>query len=192
MKRSMTKALFVLLALPGAAAAHTGGGETASLLHGLSHPLGGADHLLAMVAVGIWAAQIGGRALWAVPSAFVGVMVLGGAFGFSGLPAPFIETGILASVLILGVLIAGAFRLPLLFSAAVVGFFGVFHGYAHGAEMPATLGAGLYTAGFVLATAALHAAGMALGMVLRHTDLQAVQRLAGGAIAVSGVYLAVA
>lgn len=159
-------------------------------MHGFGHPIDGADHLLAMVAVGLWAAQIGGRALWAVPCTFVGVMILGGVLGFTGVPVPFIEEGILVSILILGVLIAGAFRFPLIYSTLVVGFFAVFHGHAHGAEMPATIGAGSYTVGFALATAMLHAAGIGLGMLMQKTNLHTVTRFAGGAVALSGIYLA--
>lgn len=173
------------------ALAHTGVGETAGFMHGFRHPIGGTDHLLAMAAVGLWAAQIGGRALWVVPCIFVGVMILGGVLGFSGAPIPFIEEGISVSVLILGVLIAGAFRFSLLHSALIVGFFAVFHGHAHGAEMPATIGAGSYTVGFALATAMLHAAGMGLGILMQKTNLHIVTRFAGGAVALGGIYLAI-
>jgi urease accessory protein len=173
------------------ALAHTGVGETTGFMHGIGHPIGGADHLLAMIAVGIWAAQVGGRALWIVPCTFVGVMVLGGVLGFSGVPVPFIEQGILLSVLILGVLIAGAFKLPLVYSALIVGFFAIFHGFAHGAEMPAAIAAASYTAGFALATALLHLTGTGLSIYMSKINLPAVSRFAGGAIAFSGVYLAI-
>ena len=191
MKQIVSKLTILFFFLPVIALAHTGIGETAGFMHGFTHPIGGADHLLAMTAVGLWAAQIGGRALWAVPFAFVAAMILGGTLGFSGVLLPFIEEGILISVLILGVLIAGAFKLPLTYSVLVVGFFAIFHGYAHGAEMPLSTGAASYTAGFALATAALHLAGMGLGIVLQKANLQTVSRLAGSAIALSGVYLAI-
>jgi urease accessory protein len=190
MKQSISKMLVLTLVFPSIALAHTGVGETAGFMYGFAHPIGGADHLLAMVAVGLWAAQIGGRALWAVPCTFVGVMMLGGALGFSGVLVPFIEEGILVSVLVLGVLIAGAFRFPLLYSTLIVGCFAVFHGHAHGAEMPATFGVGSYTVGFVLATAMLHAAGMGLGILMQKTNLHSITRFAGGAVAISGIYLA--
>ena len=180
-----------LFAFPSLALAHTGVGETAGFAHGFFHPVGGLDHMLAMVAVGLWAAQIGGRALWVVPCTFVGVMILGGVLGFIGVPVPFIEEGITVSVLILGILIASAFRLPLLYSALVVGFFAVFHGHAHGAEMPAAIGAGSYTAGFALATAMLHAAGMGWGLFMRKANLPTLTRFAGGAVALGGIYLAI-
>jgi urease accessory protein len=186
------KILIMLFLLPGMALAHTGVGETTGFMHGVAHPIGGLDHLLAMIAVGIWAAQVGGRALWIVPCTFVGVMILGGVLGFTGVPVPFIEQGILLSVLILGVLIAGALKLPLVYSALIVGFFAIFHGFAHGAEMPVAITAVSYTAGFALATATLHLAGMGLGMYMSRINLPAVSRFAGGAIALSGVYLAVA
>lgn len=192
MKQSLSILLVLSLVFPSLALAHTGAGDTTGFMHGFRHPIGGADHLLAMVAVGLWAAQLGGRAVWAVPCTFVGVMILGGVLGFSGVPMPFIEEGILVSVLVLGVLIAGMFRFPVRYSAVIVGCFAVFHGHAHGAEMPAMIGAGAYTLGFALATALLHAAGMGLGTLLRKTHLHTVTRLAGGAVALGGVYLAMA
>jgi urease accessory protein len=193
MKALISRLTFIgLLFLPSTAFAHTGIGETTGLIHGLGHPLAGADHLLAMIAVGIWAAQIGGRALWTVPCTFVSVMVLGGMLGFFGVPVPFIEETILISVLILGILIATALTLPLTYSALIVGFFAIFHGHAHGAEMPVAMAAASYTVGFALVTAALHLIGMALGLLLQRRELQMVNRFAGGVIAVSGLYLAVA
>ena len=183
----------LLLLLPSVAFAHTGAaGDAISFMHGFSHPMGGVDHLLAMIAVGIWAAQIGGRAVWLVPTAFVVVMILGGVVGFSGINMPFIEQGILVSVLIMGVLIAGAFKLPLQFSTAIVAVFAVFHGFAHGAEMPATIGAGVYVLGFAIATALLHVSGVLSGAIFKSINMQLVNRLTGGAIALGGVYLAVA
>ena len=186
------KTVIIFLFLPGIALAHTGVGETTGFMHGLSHPVGGIDHLLAMIAVGLWAAQVGRLALWVVPCTFVGVMVLGGILGFSGVPVPFIEQGILLSVLILGILIAGAFKLSLIYSALIVAFFAIFHGYAHGAEMPVEITAASYTVGFALATAILHLAGIGLGVLVSRIELPAVSRFAGGAIALSGVYLVVA
>jgi urease accessory protein len=190
MKQSISITLVLALVFPGLALAHTGAGEAAGFMHGFGHPIGGADHLLAMVAVGLWAAQIGGRALWAVPCTFVGVMIVGGVLGFTGVPVPFIEEWILVSVLILGFLIAGAFRFPLIYSTLIVGFFAVFHGHAHGAEMPASIGAGSYTVGFALATAMLHVAGIGLGALMQKTNLHTVTRFAGGAVALSGIYMA--
>jgi len=182
--------LSLLFLLPGVALAHTGAGEATGFMHGLSHPIGGADHVLAMLAVGLWAAQIGGRALWAIPGTFVFVMILGGVLGFYGISVPFVEGGILVSVLVFGVLIAGAFKFPIIVSALIVGVFALFHGHAHGAEMPFAIGAVSYSIGFALATAILHTAGIAFGMLLQRIDLEKVNRFAGGAIALSGIFLA--
>ena len=171
---------------PASAFAHTGAGHVAGFGHGFAHPLGGLDHILAMVAVGIWASQAGGKSLWAVPAAFVGVMLLGGVLGAAGLSVPFIEEGIIVSVLILGVLIAAAARLPLATSMAVVGLFALFHGHAHGAEMPVAVE---YGAGFITATALLHLSGIAIGALFQKTARAQSVRYAGAAIAVSGLLL---
>ena len=152
---------------------------------GFAHPLLGPDHLLAMLAVGLWAAQLGGRARWFVPAAFVSVMTLGAALGMTGAHLPLVEQGIIASVLVLGVLIAAAARLPLAASVALVGVFALFHGFAHGAEMPASAN-GL---GFVLATAALHAVGLALGATAGKFARIEWVRFAGAAMAVTAVFL---
>lgn len=181
-----------LLLFPGMAIAHTGIGDTSGFLHGISHPITGIDHLIAMLAVGLWAGQMGGRAVWIVPSAFVSVMLLGGIMGFTGIFMPFIEEGILVSILVLGVLIAGAFRFPLPAGMALVGFFAIFHGFAHSAEIPASVGAASYYLGFALATALLHMVGLVSGLVLRRMNLGNLSRYAGGAIALGGIYLAVA
>ena len=191
MKQSLSKILVLSLMFPTLAFAHTGVGQTTGFMHGFGHPVGGADHILAMVAVGLWAAQIGGRALWVVPCTFVSIMVLGGILGFSGVHAPFVEEGILVSILILGILIAGAFKLPLVYSSLLVGIFAIFHGHAHGAEMPESIGAASYAVGFALATAMLHLAGIGLGMLMKKINMQTVTRFAGAAIAVSGIYLAI-
>lgn len=191
MKNLLSKILLAGLLLPGVALAHTGAGDAHGFIHGFTHPIGGADHLLAMVAVGLWATQMGGRALWLVPSSFVLVMIMGGVVGFLNVPLPFIEQGILLSVLVLGVLIAGAFHFPLLYSALLVGIFAIFHGYAHGAEMPAESGTFVYVAGFALATALLHVSGIVPGLFIKSAKLQMLTRFAGGAVALSGVYLAI-
>lgn len=179
----------VLTLLPGLALAHTGHGDAAGFAHGFMHPLGGLDHLLAMVTVGLFAAALGGRALWAVPASFVAMMLAGGALGMAGLAMPFVENAILLSVIALGAVVALNMAPPVLVSVAIVGFFAVFHGHAHGAEMPAgTSGLG-YAAGFVLATSLLHAAGLVAGLGFsRFGDRLA--RLAGGAVTVAGLGLA--
>jgi len=155
---------------------------------GLTHPLLGWDHLAAMLAVGLWAAQLGGRARWLVPASCVTLMVLGAALAQTGWVIPGLEQTIAVSVLLLGLLIAFAARLPVGAGMALVGLFAVFHGFAHGTEMPATVGALMYGAGFVLATAALHAAGLVLGLLMARRSAWAV-RFAGWIVAASGVML---
>jgi urease accessory protein len=177
-----------LMLFPVLAHAHPGHGG-AGFTHGFVHPLSGLDHLLAMFAVGLWATQLGGRALWAVPAAFLGLMTLGGALGVAHVQIPFIEQGILLSVLVLGVLIAAAVRLPLALSVAVVGLFAMCHGIAHGSEMPANASGIAYGAGFIGATAILHACGVAAGLKTKSIASQQWMRFAGAAIAICGVAL---
>lgn len=194
-KTSMHAALAVFAAgslLPVSAFAHPGIATTPGFAAGFAHPLSGIDHLLAMVAVGLWAAQLGGRALWAVPATFVALMLAGAGLGMYGVPVPFVEAGILASLLVLGVLVAGAYRLPVVAGAMLAGVFALFHGHAHGSEMPLSVAGAAYCAGLAVATAMLHATGMAAGLAVRRLDLPKLARLAGGAVAVSGLYLAVA
>jgi urease accessory protein len=181
--------LAAILLLPSLAHAHVGVGETSGFLHGMGHPLSGLDHICAMVAVGLWAAQMGGRAIWAVPLTFVSVMALGGALGMLGVHVPFVETGIVISVLALGVLIAASVHLPLAVSIIVVGLFAIFHGHAHGAEMPETSSGLAYAAGFIIATAFLHACGIGLGIAIQKLASPAVVRFAGIAIVLCGGYL---
>jgi urease accessory protein len=182
----------LIASLPFAASAHTGVGDTAGFWAGLGHPVGGADHMLAMVAVGLWAAQMGGKALWAVPGTFVAAMLVGGVLGVAGVPVPYVEQGILVSVLVLGVLISAATTVPLTASALMVGMFAVFHGHAHGAEMPLGLGVFSYSFGFALATALLHGVGIGFGIALQKQNIARLVRFAGTAITLGGVYLAVA
>jgi len=177
---------------PSLAQAHTGVGPTTGFAHGLTHPVTGLDHICAMVAVGLWAVQRGGRALWLIPFVFVSVMALGGALGAAGVALPFVEKGIIASVLILGVLIAAAVRLPLLVSVFLVGLFALFHGHAHGAEMPDTASGLAYGLGFILATVGLHFCGIGLGLMARQFNSTNWVRYGGGAIAACGVYLCLA
>jgi urease accessory protein len=185
----LAAALLVLLA-PAGAEAHLLGAHGAGLAQGLAHPFAGIDHLLAMVAVGLWAAQRGGRALWAVPLAFVAMMALGGALGIAGAPLPLVEPGIAGSLVVLGLLVALALRLPLAAAMAVVGAFAVFHGHAHGTELPEAMAPVAYAAGFVLATAALHGVGVAAGLALRRPMGQALVRASGAGVALAGLALA--
>jgi urease accessory protein len=176
---------------PASAWAHTGVHEMMGRASGFIHPITGADHVLAMVAVGLWAVQQGGRALWAVPVAFVAMMMAGGMLGLAGVALPYAELGILMSVLVLGAVVAGAFEMPLAFSASMVGVFALCHGYMHGVEMPSAANAVPYSLGFVLATVLLHVAGMSMGVILRKLSTEKAMRLAGGAITLGGIYLSI-
>ena len=179
----------ILVAIPGAALAHPGH-DAGGFAHGLVHPLGGLDHVLAMVAVGLYAALPGRRALWLVPATFVGVMAIGGALGAAGYPLPYVETGIALSVIVLGLAVALRVSLPTLAAMALAGLFAIFHGHAHGTEMPQDAAALSYAAGFMLATALLHMAGIALGAAIgRIGDAYGVAayRLGGGLVALAGV-----
>lgn len=182
---SIRSILLVLLLMPELADAHVVMGETAGWLHGMAHPFTGLDHLCAMIAVGLWAKQTGGRAIWLVPASFVSVMMAGGLLGMQGIQIPFVESGILASLLILGLLIAAAIRLPLAASVAIVGVFALFHGNVHGIEMPHT-GASGYALGFVLSTAILHLTGIGIATVLARTGHPGWLRLTGAAITLLG------
>lgn len=174
MIRRITLALAALILTTAPAFAHLNPEEHGSFMAGFSHPLFGLDHILVMVAVGLWAAQIGGRALWGVPAAFVATMAVGFGLALSGVDLPFVEPAILASVVALGLLVAMAVKLDTVASAAVVAVFALFHGHAHGGEL-GSAGAMQFGIGFVAATALLHIAGIGLGL--------GIARLAGGAIA---------
>lgn len=177
---------FVAALLPSFAYAHTGG--AGDFMHGLTHPFGGLDHICAMLAVGLWAAQMGGRLLWIVPLTFVSMMMLGGTLPMLHVSLPFVESGIVLSVLLLGVLITAPIRLPLWLSSSMAGLFALWHGYAHGVEMPVAVSGMAYAVGFVLATAALHAIGIASGLAMRRLTRERAVRFAGVCIALCGVY----
>ncbi len=192
----MKRAIIILAAAsvltPVAALAHTGAGDTHGVVHGFMHPVTGLDHVLAMVAVGILAALLGGRAIWLVPASFVALAAVGGLLGVQGVPVPFVEFGISASVVLLGLAIALQARLPLGWTVGLVGLFGLYHGYAHGAEMPADASGFAYGAGFLAATAMLHIAGIGLGLGIAHMARRSATRFAqagGTAIALAGVVL---
>lgn len=176
-----------LLLLPTAAMAHPSlYHHTHSFTAGLVHPLTGLDHLLAMVSVGLWASQKGGRALWLWPAAFVGAMVVGGILGMEGVALPLIEPAIAASLLVLGLMIAAMVRLPLVAGIGLIAAFGLFHGNAHGLEAPASGASLLYGLGFVVSTAALHALGLAIGLSMRSVRLQPLLRAGAALIALAG------
>ena len=194
MKALKTKGLFAaaLLVATGSVFAHPGHEHASSFMSGFSHPMGGLDHLLAMVAIGLWAASIGGRALWAIPVAFVMTMILGGGLAVAGMTVPFVEQGILLSVIVLGALVLFAKRLPTLVCAAIAGGFALFHGAAHGMEMPLTANGLQYALGFALATAGLHAVGLGFGQVMAKIGTPLVTRISGSLIATAGLVLAFA
>jgi urease accessory protein len=178
-----------LLLVSSAAYAHTGVGATTGFAHGFLHPISGLDHVLAMVAVGLYATHLGGRALWLVPLSFVTMMAVAGAAGMAGLELPLVEIGIGLSVVVLGAVVAFGLHLPTVAAMALVGFFAIFHGHAHGAEMPES-GSGVeYAVGFVIATATLHAAGIGLGMLgkLGQSQENLLYRFASGAMALAGI-----
>ena len=187
-RRAVLSAL-VLAAAAAPAHAHVGAGLTSSFSAGFGHPLVGLDHIAVMVAVGLWAAQKGGRAIWAWPLAFVGVMLVGSLLGMAHVPLPFVEPAILASVVALGLLVALAVELPVGAGAAIVGVFALFHGHAHGTEVAAGASGIDYMAGFALATALLHALGIAVGIGLG-TRFSGLVRAAGAACAALGAALA--
>lgn len=176
-------ALALVAAAP--AHAHTFGAAGAGLAEGLSHPFGGLDHLLAMVAVGLYAAQRRGPALWALPLAFVAMMGLGAGAGLAGLGVPLVESGIVVSLLVVGGLVASGRGLPLPAALAMIGGFAVFHGHAHASEAPMAASALHYGLGFLAATALLHAAGIAAALLFKGPAV----RLAGAAVAATGVLL---
>lgn len=191
MKSALKSGLLTLaaLAVPAVASAHPAIGEAAGFSHGFAHPMSGLDHILAMVMVGVFAFQLGGRATWLVPTTFVLVMALGGALGIAGVTVPFVEVGIALSVVVLGAIVALNVKAPLAVAMGLVGLFAIFHGHAHGTEMPENAAGAAYAAGFMLATAVLHVAGLGLGFIIgRASERQGslVTRAAGGVAAIAG------
>lgn len=176
----------LLVLLPQAAAAHPGHVEGSGFVQGFQHPVGGIDHVLAMVAVGLLAALRGGRALWALPLAFLGLMGIGAVLGGSGFALPFAEIGIALSIVVFGLMAMFGLSLPVSVMTALVGALAVFHGYAHGAEMPETGSGSSYGVGFLLATACLHLLGIGLGWFLARGSLIRTAPLLGGLVTISG------
>lgn len=174
-----------------AALAHVGDHSHMSFTEGLLHPFSGPDHVLAMVAVGLWASQLGGRALWLLPLTFPVLMAVGAALGLSGVTLPWVEVGIAGSVMVLGAVVALALRPSLAISIPLIGAFALLHGYSHGIELPAAASALSYGAGFIAATLVLHAIGIATGLIAGRLPVRFAARTAGGAIAVLGVVLLV-
>lgn len=185
MKKLSAAAIAASLATP--ALAHTGHTHTDGFAYGFMHPVGGMDHVLAMVAVGLFAALLGGRAVWAVPAAFVLMMLFGNALGLAGAVIPAFEFGITLSVVALGAAVAIGRNWPLAAAMVFVGGFAIFHGYAHGLEMPLDAGGLRYAAGFAIATALLHAAGIAVGLAAMRRPL--ALRAGGAAVAAIGLVI---
>jgi urease accessory protein len=171
--------------IPSLAFGHVGVGEPDGIARGFMHPVGGVDHVLAMVAVGLLAAHLGGRALWLVPLSFVAMMAFGGALGMAGVALPYVEVGIGLSVVVLGAALALAANPPVAVAMALVGFFAIFHGHAHGAEMPDTASGLAYAVGFIVATLLLHAIGIGAGLLIGRE--RRITQVTGSAMALAGV-----
>lgn len=186
--RSWAVAAAALVAVPATAIAHVEGGAAEGFVSGFLHPLSGWDHILAMVAVGIWGAQLGLPAIWVLPVTFPLVMAFGGFLGLVGVPIPGVEPGIAASAIVLGAMVITAARPPLWLAIAIVAVFAVFHGYAHGAELSPGASAVAYSAGFVVATGLLHGLGILIGLVHKWPSGRRVLRVLGGLIVGAGVF----
>jgi urease accessory protein len=186
---SFTASITLTLLLAQTAQAHVGNHEIGGLIHGLQHPLGGLDHILAMLAVGLWAAQIGGAGLWALPLAFISAMALGGIVGMTGITMVFVEQGILLSDLILGAVVLLGTRLPLKISMGIVGLLAIFHGYAHGAEMPQGVSGLEYATGFVFSTAFLHGLGLGSALLIQKFLADRFIQVAGVGILAGGLWV---
>lgn len=187
--KKMLSIVTLLLLGAGPALAHPGHGSTASFAAGIAHPFGGLDHITVMVAVGLWAALKGGRALWLWPAAFVGVILVGAAFGMAHVPVPLVEPGILASVVALGLMVALAVDLPVWTGAAIVAVFALLHGHAHGTEVAETVSGAEYMAGFALATATLHGVGIGFAQLMTRAQLRPLVRIAGAVCVMIGAGL---
>lgn len=175
-----------LLLVPRLALAHAEGGEAAGFANGVMHPVSGLDHVLAMIAVGLWGAQLGPPGLWALPIAFPLVMAVGGFLGLIGIPIPGVEIGIALSAIVLGLMVLLEAKPPLWAAVAIVSVFAIFHGHAHGTELPEGGNAALYSVGFVLATGCLHGAGIGVGLIHRWEAGRIILRIAGALVAAGG------
>jgi urease accessory protein len=181
----ITTTFLVLFA--GSASAHTGAGISGGFFSGFMHPILGWDHVVAMVAVGLWGAFLGRPAIWILPVVFPLVMAFGGALGVMGVPIPAVETGIAASAVVLGAMVAFATRPPIWIAAVIVGAFAIFHGHAHGTELPDAANPLAYSLGFVIATGLLHLTGIAFGLLVRWPAGKVAVQTGGGIIALAGV-----
>jgi urease accessory protein len=190
-RRFATIAVLWLAAAATAAQAHPAISAADSFIARYAHPLSGLDHIVVMVAVGVCAALKGGRALWIWPAAFIGMVLVGALSGMAQAPLPFVEPAILASLILMGLVVAMAVNLPFWIGATLIGACALFHGHAHGAEMPETVGRLGYTAGFVVTTVALHLAGIGITLYLSRRRLFVLIRAAGAACALIGVAVGV-
>jgi urease accessory protein len=182
-----TVAAVAVLCAP--ALAHSTAGQAKGFVTGFLHPLSGLDHILAMVAVGIWGAQLKRPAIWVLPIAFPLVMSIGGVLGVRGVPIPGVEIGVAASALVLGIVIAAQLTPPLWVAALIVSAFAIFHGHAHGTELPKAASPLTFALGFVLATGLLHATGIVIGLLTLYPLGSRTLRIAGGFIAAAGAVL---
>jgi urease accessory protein len=180
-------AIVLLVNVPGAFA-HEEAGSIGGFTSGMMHPVLGLDHVVAMVAVGLWGAFLGAPALWVLPIVFPMVMALGGAMGIVGMPLPYVEVGIAISAVVLGLMVAFAAKPSLWVAAIIVGAFAIFHGHAHGTELPGAANPLAYSLGFVIATGLLHLAGIAFGLMTRWEGGKVAVRVGGAAIAAAGLY----
>jgi len=179
--------LLMLVAPGGLAHAHVQTGEASGFLTGVGHPVSGLDHVVAMTAVGLWGAQLGAPALWLLPVTFPMMMALGGLVGLLGVALPGLEVGIAASAVVLGLVVMFALRPPLAVAVALVAVFAIFHGHAHGTELPPGQSALLYSMGFVVATGCLHGVGIAIGVIHRWRWGQSLLRAVGAVVALAGI-----
>ncbi len=179
-------ALLVLALAMAPARAHVQAGEVGGFVSGFKHPISGLDHVLAMVSVGLWGAQLGAPAMWLLPVVFPMVMAFGGFLGLVGVPLPGVEIAIALSAVLLGLAVAREARPPLVVAAALVGVFAIFHGHAHGTELPPGQSGILYSIGFVVATGCLHLTGIAIGLVHRWAWGRVALRVAGTLVAIAG------
>jgi urease accessory protein len=185
---SRTAVGFAMVLWPLLASAHVEAGRAEGFLAGLHHPVSGLDHVLAMVSVGLWGAQLGAPAMWLLPVTFPLVMALGGTLGLLGMPLPGVEIGIALSAFVLGLAVSTAWRPPLWAAAVIVALFAIFHGHAHGTELPAGASGLLYSMGFVAATGLLHATGIGIGLIHRWRWGRGALRAAGAAVAAAGAF----
>jgi urease accessory protein len=194
MKNRNTLSLWIFLITvlwPLSALAHVGSGEAGGFLIGFQHPVSGWDHVLAMLAVGLWGAQLGAPAVWILPVVFPMMMAMGGMLGLMGIPLPGVEAGIAISAVVLGFMVLTEARLKIQLAMVIVAFFAIFHGHAHGTELPAGQSGLLYSIGFVAATGCLHGAGITIGLIHRWPFGRLVLRTAGSMVCAAGIYFLV-